>query len=243
MKRLISIAAVCLLGSCLAHAEPRIFKNNEGKSIKAELISVEDEAAVLQLANGKAAKVPLKSLSTEDQTFIAEWWKENKDKLKQMDVKLIIAKKTERIDRKITRAGGAGGAKNAAGYTESKLTIDELHYTGELKSFTRKDVSDIAITYTIFKRVSTTDKNGSETSVEEIDGEASVNLLEANGEATFETEAVRCEDTSIKGGNQPRQLKRETVLGVIFELSTGGQVFLKQSFPENLVDRVEELQK
>lgn len=243
MKRLAILAAVCLTGTWAAHAEPRVFTNTEGKTVEAEPFSVEGEEVVLRLANGKDAKVPLKSLSESDQAFIAEWWKENKDKLKPMDVRLAIGKKTERIDRTVKRSGGGGQNNATVSPMVNKMTIDDFHYTGELKSYIRKDISDITVTYTIYKRVSITDKEGSRTSIEEIGGETAIRLLKAFGSATFETEVVRCEDSSQTGGNKPRELKRETVLGVVMDLSAGGQDFLRQSFPDNFEARLEELEK
>jgi len=243
MKRLAIIAAVGLLGGGSVFAEPRVFTNAEGKTLKAEPFSVIDDKVVLKLPNTNTATVPLKSLSEDDQAYIAEWWKENKDKLKAMDVTLTVAKKADRIDRKITRSGGGGNAgpgQNGVSEIVKKLTIDEFHYVGELKSYVKKDVSDIEVVYTIYKRISTSGKAGAETKVEEISGEALVRRLEAHGKATFETEIVSCEDTSQTGGNLPREYKRETVLGVVFELSSGGQDFLKQSAPENLAEHLEE---
>lgn len=242
MKNLVFILAAGFLGGGFVLAEPRVFTNAEGKTLKAELVSVIDDMAVLKLANSNTAKVPLKSLSADDQAYIADWWKENKDKLKPMDVTLAVSKKSDRIDRKVTRSGG-GNAQQGQNYVSEivkKLTVDEFHYIGELKSYVKKDVSDISITYTIYKRISTSGKAGSETKVEEIMGEALVKRLEAHGKATFETEIVSCEDSSVTGGNAPREYKRETILGVIFELSSGGQDFLRQSAPENLAAHLEE---
>lgn len=246
MKFMTMIAGVCLLGGGSVSAESRVFTNAEGKTLTAELFSVIDDKVVLKLPNTNTATVPLKSLSVDDQAYIAEWWKENKDKLKAMDVTLTVSKKVDRIDRKVTRSGGAGNLRPgqyAVSEIVKKLTIDEFHYTGELKSYVKKDVSDIAVVYTIYKRVSTSDKAGSETQVEEISGEALVRRLEAHGKATFETDIVRCEDSSQTGGNLPREYKKETILGVVFELSAGGQDFLKQSAPENLAEHLEENDK
>ncbi len=243
MKRLAVIAAVGLLGGGSVFAEPRVFTNADGKTLKAELLSVMDDKVVFKLSNGNTASVPLKSLSANDQTYIADWWKENKDKLKAMDVTLTVAKKADRIDRKVTRSGGTGNAQqgqNVVSEIVKKLTIDEFHYIGELKSYVKKDVSEIKAVYTIYKRVSTSGKAGAESKVEEIKGDALVRILPAHGKATFETESVRCEDSSQTGGNLPREYKRETILGVIFELSAGGQDFLRQSAPENLADHLQE---
>lgn len=224
-------------------AEPRVFTNADGKTVKAELVSLNDDMVLLKLANANTATVPLKSLSADDQAYIAEWWKVNKDKLKPMDVTLTVAKKADRVDRKVTRSGGGGNVRpgqNVVSEIVKKLTIDEFHYVGELKSYVKKDVTNITVIYTIYKRVSTSGKTGSESKVEEISGEALVKLLPAHGKATFETDIVRCEDSSQTGGNQPREYKRETILGVVFQLSSGGQDFLKQSAPENLADHLEE---
>lgn len=242
MKRMVSILAVGLLEGGSVFAEPREFTNAEGKTLKAELVTVIDDKVVLKLANANTATVPLKSLSADDQAYIADWWKVNKDKLKPMDVTLAVSKKSDRIDRKVTRSGGGNvqPGQNVVSEIVKKLTIDEFYYVGELKSYVKKDVSDIAVSYTIYKRISTSGKAGSETKVEEIKGEALVKLLEAHGKATFETQIVSCEDSSVTGGNVPREYKRETILGVIFELKSGGEDFLKQSAPENLAAHLEE---
>lgn len=246
MKHLALIAVCGLLGIWMARAEPRVFTNTEGKKVEAELMSQDGEIAVLKLTNGSSVKVPLKTLSADDQTFIAAWWEENKDKLKSTDVALTITKKTERIDRKVTRTGGTGGAGGGQGTVNAplvkKLTIDDFHYECELKSYSHKSVSDIEVTYTIYKRVSTTDKKGSESVVEEIDGTETIRLLEAQGRETFETDKVSCEDSSETGGNKPRELKRETLLGIVVHLSAGGNEFLSQSYPENFLERIDQLE-
>jgi hypothetical protein len=246
MKHLALIAACGLLGTWMARAEPRVFTNTEGKKVEAELMAVDGEIVVIKLTNGSSVKVPIKSLSADDQAFIAAWWEENKDKLKSTDVVLTITKKTERIDRKVTRTGGTGGTGGGQGAVNAplvkKLTIDDFHYECELKSYSHKSISDIAVDYTIYKRVSTTDKEGSESVVEEIDGTETIKLLEAQGRASFETDVVTCEDSSETGGNKPRELKRETILGVVVHLSAGGHDFLSQSYPENFLERIDQLE-
>jgi hypothetical protein len=244
MKQLAIIALGGLLGTWMAHAAPRTFTNTDGNTVDAELISLEDETVVLKLRNGSAAKVPLKTLSESDQSFVTAWWEDNKDKLKSMDVRLTIDKKADRIDRTVTSTGG--GNRNALNQPPpiiKKVTIDEFHYACELKSYVRKDVEDITVEYTIYKRVSTNDKDGLSTDVEEVDGKDTIRLLKGLGSATFETDEVQCEDVSETGGNKPRTSKRESILGIVFTLSAGGQDFLTQSDPENLIERLAEEEK
>lgn len=234
-----------LLGTSIAQADPRSFTNTEGQTIEAELVGVEDGAAVLKLGNGKTAKVALTTLSEGDQAFVKSWWEVNKDKLDRMDVRLSITKSTDRIERKVSKPKNNGGQKgqNQVSPIVTKLTRDEFTYSGVLKSYVKKEVTDIEVDYTIYKRVSTRDKNGSSTDIEEIDGSTSIKRLEAHGSATFETESVETEDFSQTGGKGPRISKRETVLGVVVTLSAGGKDFLTQSYPDNFMDRLEEEEK
>lgn len=49
MKCLAFIAACGWLGTCVARAEPRVFTNTDGKTLEAEMVSVEAGDAVLRL--------------------------------------------------------------------------------------------------------------------------------------------------------------------------------------------------
>lgn len=242
MKTRLLLAVVSLFCTLIARAELRSFTNTEGKSIKAELVAMEGEAAVLKLGNGRTAKVPLKSLSAEDQTFIKTWWEKNKNNITDGDVRLEIDKNTTRIDRQVSKPK-ATGKGNQGNQTSSKMTEDSYSYACTLKNYSKKTVSDITVDYTIYKRVSTRGKDGSDTSTEEIDGSAKIDLLESNGSATFETDDVICVDSSKKGGNGPTESSRETIVGIVLIFSVGHNEFLKQSHPTSFLDRLEEEEK
>jgi len=243
MKQLVFVALVVLLGSLMARAETRTFTNVDGRKVEGELLVVEDGAAVVRLANDSIAKIPMDSLAVEDKTFVTKWWDENKDKLGPMDVRLSINKKTERIERTVIRPKGGGANKQTANQITKKHTIDDFHYTCTLKSYTRKRITGITAGYTIYKRVIGRDKNGLKNITEEIEGEKPIPQMEALGGATFDTDKVRCEDTSESGGKNPMVWKRETILGIVVTLSIGGKEILKQSDPENFLDRLEEAEQ
>lgn len=196
----------------------------------------------LKLAKTKVVKVPLDTLSESDRTFLKAWWEKNKNKVGEMDVRLTIDKKIDRIDSDVTRSGNSGG--NRGGQQNSPITKrtseDEVKFSCELSSYTRKDISDIVVKYTIYKRISGREKDESETTTEEIEGTTTIKVLESHKSETFETDSVTCEDFSQSGGNKSRTWRRETVEGVVFTLSAAGEEFLKQSYPENLIERLEE---
>lgn len=230
-------AMIFCLGSLICagtlHAEPRTFTNKDGKTLTAELVAVENENVVLKLGNAKIAKVPLSSLSDSDQEFINSWWEKNKNKVTEMDVRLVIDKNSKRVPQKDDGAAKGKGPKK-------KVTVDEVQYVCVLKSYTKKDLSNITANYTVYKRISSRGEDGSSTTTEEIDGTATVASLLSQQSATFETAVVSCEDSSQKGGKGPSTSKRETVIGMVVTLSADGEEFMKQSFPDNFLDRLKE---
>ncbi|MEM7603183.1 MAG: hypothetical protein AAF357_17455, partial [Verrucomicrobiota bacterium] len=225
------------------HAEPRKFTNTEGKEIVAELVRVEGDEAVLKLANLKVANVPIASLSKEDQAYVKTWWEENKDRLGPMDTRLVIDKNTERIDRQTSRSGGGGKGNDRTAPVVKKMRKDEVNYECTLNSYVKKDVSDIEVEYTVYKRVILRDEEGTEIELEEIVGTEKIRLLEAHGSASFSTDVVPVENSSQKGGKGPDTMRSETIEGFVITLSAGGREFLKQSFPENYIQRLDEEEK
>jgi hypothetical protein len=240
MKQMIFVALGLLLGMLMSQAETRTFTNVDGRKAEGELLVVEDGSAVVRLGNDRIVKIPMNSLTAEDQSFVNKWWEENKDKLGPMDVRLTTDKKTERIERTVTRPKPSAGNKPAPNQVTKKLTIDDFHYSCELKNYTRKTITGLTVEYTIYKRVIGRDKDGMKNTTEEINGNKTINQLDALGSQTFDTDVVRCEDKSESGGTGPMIWKRETILGIVVTFSIGGKEIAKHSDPDNFLDRLEE---
>jgi hypothetical protein len=148
MMQLTRTSLAILLGTLIARAEVRTFTNTDGKKLGAELMAVENDSTVLRLANDSVVKVPLKSLSAEDQSFATAWWEKNKDKIGPMDIRVLIDRNTERIERTVVRPKGGGGKQNANQITK-KHTVDSFNYSCTLKNFTRKTITGLTAEYTI----------------------------------------------------------------------------------------------
>lgn len=243
VKQILFVALCVLFGSLMARAELRTFTNVDGRKVKGELLKVEDEAAVVRLDNASIAKIPLSSLSEEDKTSVTKWWEENKDKIGPMDIRLTIDKNTDRVDRTVIRPKGGGAKNQAANQPVKKNTIDDFNFSCTLKNFTQKNISNITVEYTIYKRVIGRDKTGLKNATDEITGEKAITMLEAMGNTSFDTDKVRCEDSSESGGKGQTTWKRETILGIVVTLSVGGKEIYKQSDPENFLDRLKEAEQ
>ena len=72
MKKLARII-VCIVGPgcfCELRAEPRVWTNNEGKQVTADLLRLDSDAVVLRLPGGKQASIQLSRLSAADQAWL-----------------------------------------------------------------------------------------------------------------------------------------------------------------------------
>lgn len=62
-----------LLVSFSLAGEMRTWTNQEGRTIEAEILSLEGDIATLKMTNGRKYEVPLSSLSESDATFARQW--------------------------------------------------------------------------------------------------------------------------------------------------------------------------
>ena len=92
MRRLSRPLASLLLGSSLASAQlatpepPRGWKTAEGQAFTASIVSFDGTTIIFRMPTGQRAQAQLAKLSTEDQTFIAEWQKKQPIKVVLPDV-------------------------------------------------------------------------------------------------------------------------------------------------------------
>lgn len=226
------LAVACFLCSLSCVAETRTFTNNEGKQIKAELVAVEDGKAVLKLANGRTASVPLASLSEGDQAHVKTWHEENKDKISERDLKLTIDKEVERMKADADAAGKKRG--------EVKGDTTETLYKCTLENLSSKTIEGLTANYTIHKRTSTKGADGSDTVTTEDNDAADVPKLGPKGTVEFVAGPAVCVDFEKRSKKGPGESQREKVLGIVITLLKDETEILKQSDPEAFLDRLEE---
>lgn len=252
MNKISIVSLICTLCISTLSAKTRRFTNHEGKSITAELVSMEQDKAILRLKSSRIVKIPVDTLSESDQKFVKSWWEENKNKIGSMDLKMTIEKKTTRLSKTESGGGNKGKSKKGRGGVQTTKTKDETQYLCQLKSYAKRPLPDITAEYTIYKRVSTRGNNGSSTMTRETDGNASIPSILAHGKADFTTIRVTTEDVTQKGGKGGKggkakgggdSSKKETILGIVVTLKVDGKEFLKQSYPETFLDRLEEQQE
>lgn len=218
--------------------QARTFSNSDGKSIEAELISVEGELAVMKLTNSRTIKVAIKKFSTADQNYINTWWQENKNLITERDVRLSIQRKNYYTKKPTTVV--SGGSSKGKGGNSGKIKTSESEFTFicELDNYSAKTINGITASYSIYKRSSKRDKkSGSSNEVEIITDSILLDPLEARKHVKFTTEGVLCNDMSdTKLGKS----QRETVFGMVLTLSVDGNEIITRSHPENFIRQLKE---
>ena len=223
--------ATFLLSLLLSSAtQARKFYNTEGKSIEAELISVENGTAVMKMDKGREVKIPITKLSTADQNYIKRWWKENKNRISERDVKVSIRQKSIYTKRPETKIIGKGKSK-------VKTSQTEVTFFCKVDNYAAKTINGIKASYSVHKRVSKRGKKGSSTEVEIVTNTMLLKPLESHKEVKFTTDGVKCSNMS---DSKTDVSVRETIIGMVLTLSVDGNKILTQSHPENLIKRIEE---
>lgn len=73
MKTRILILFLVTGGVAMSHQSNRVWTDEKGRSVKAELVKVENDCAVLRLPDGREVPYPLVKLSKLDQDFVAKF--------------------------------------------------------------------------------------------------------------------------------------------------------------------------
>lgn len=230
MKIIPRLTAVLLFNllMCLS-IQARTFYNSDGKSIEAELITVEGNLATLKLKNGRITRVAVNKFSNSDQTHIKEWWQENKNKITERDVRLTMRQKnyfTKKPETKIIKNKG-----------RIRTSESEFNYLCKLDNYSAKTVNGIKAIFNIHKRVSKRGKNGSSSEVKIVTNSLQLDLLQSKGSLKFASDGVKCSSLSDTANNQSL---RETIIGMEMTLYADGKEILTQCHPENFSRFLEE---
>ena len=80
-----------------ALAEFRNFTDAKGRTISAEIVAVIDESVTIKRKDGRSFTVPASTFSEDDQSFIADWLKENEAANAQQKAAAEVARKRTAI--------------------------------------------------------------------------------------------------------------------------------------------------
>jgi len=222
MKLLITIGV--LLFTAVLHAEPRTFTDAFGRTITAEIISVDGDQVRIRREDGQLFTLKPSQLTEEDQQFIQQW-SANKsgassttaaDKITLDPKKFILALSRGKFDTRII-----------AKYDTYVHKHENWGYSIQLTNQHLRPVSNLRVEYNLFARTF-----ADTSSPTLITGAKDVTVIASRAMEVFRTKTAEvCKSRDASWGyNSSGEMR-----GIWVRIYADGQLLIEQSTPESLM--------
>jgi len=214
------------LGAPGLHAEMHTFTDTQGRSLKAELISVDGDKVTIKREDGQTFTLSLASLSTDDRQFIAEWAKQQ--------AALIPAGS---FDLQISRGKFDTKKKDDGGIIVSE---EQWGYTVTLVNRTAKSFTGARVDYILFvKPDNEPGKDASIAPLKQKPGSKKIDVIGVRDSINFRTEAITLYKQQLKAGyvwtkTGDSSAIKDTLYGVWLRAYVGDQLVDEVCSPEGL---------
>lgn len=242
MIRTKGIVAICaaagLLGVAPARAELFTLTDTQGRSIQAEIIAVEGDAATIKRADGQAFKLPLEKLTQVDQARLREWAKDQKTKapvfpagaIKVTPTKKRVSKKEIEQDVTLTTQETIKAGKT--------ITEEQWGYELEIVSATGIDLSGLKIEYRLFVNEDNVHVSDREEGFRSQKYSAELPDLPGYGRTTFTTKTMLAKSEryakGIRAGETGARKSDESLAGIWVKIYRGKELIYDWVTPERL---------
>lgn len=226
MKRFLAALFLC---TGLLHAEPRTFTDLFGRSITAELISVDGDLIRIRRDDGQIFTLAASKLTEDDQKFIKNWvaaqpgttataaTADKSDEKFTPDPKKII----------VTLSRAKFDSRTLAKFENYSHKHEQWGYSIQLTNQHLRPVSKFRIEYNLFART-----YADTTSPTLITGAKNIDALPSRGSEVFRTgtaEVCKQRD-SYYGNNYSGEMR-----GIWIRIYCDGQLLIEQSSPDTLM--------
>jgi hypothetical protein len=222
MKRLV---AAFLLFAGILHAEPRTFTDQFGRSITAELISVDGDQIRIRRDDGQVFTLAASKLTDTDQQYIKTWSAANP---------ASTGEKTEAVkaapDPKKLIVGLSRAKFNTRVLTKFDTYVhkhEDWGYSIQLTNQNLGPIQNVRVEYNLFAR---TFSDSSSPSL--ISGAKNIDAIRSRDSSVFRTasaEVCKTKDTYF-GMNSGGEMR-----GIWLRIYVDGQLLIEQSSPETLM--------
>ncbi len=185
-------------------AGARVFEDNGGRKVEAELVGVRGDHVVLS-RNGNLAQWPVAKLSAQDQAYVASW-KKNPPKTPKISVRIWERDGIGPIGKYEETSSGPGLPKNIPMILETEEKEKYKHYDIDLTNTSANlDANHLVMSYILY----VIDESGN---VIDLPGSESISTIEAGKRVTTQT----------RGATYLRIKKTQTTLSITnFGITTG----------------------
>lgn len=219
-------AALASLLPCPAPAAEEFhnFQNNEGKTVRAAVVAVNDDSVTLKMESGKLIQAKIDIFSPLDQDYISKFPSSQPAATSRFKARVSASRK----DRNEREEGVV------------KVSYEAWCYKVELESSSQEELSDVVAEYRVYKLRADVDADAARDRNSKLKSSGDFAYLEGNyqigqlprmGKTTFETDSVPIIKSALKPGwsyNSGRDDKNKDELkGIWLRLKQGGKVIFE----------------
>lgn len=248
MSRLLSFAAGCLLvlldPVVPLRAEIRTLTDLQGRSVKADVISVENDIAKIKREDGRTFDLPLSQLTEEDQKALREWAKAQDSIIPAGAIEVVCG----RTKFKSTKQPPEGVTQTRTdGTTEIVGTInrtdEDWGYSVTLTNRLSKPLKNVRVEYLLFVKPDQEPGNDKKAAkLARQSGSNRIALIEPRKQTMFKTTSMRTVKTEIRGNvtwekTGGRGVVADTLHGIWVRIYVGDQLVTETSTPDTLAGK------
>ena len=208
------------------HAEMHTFTDTQGRSLKAELISVDDDKVTIKREDGQTFALSLATLSDDDRQFVKDWAKQQAALIPAGSFEIQISR--GKFDTKKKDEGGVIVSEEQWGYTVT------------LVNHTAKSFPGARVDYVLFvKPDNEPGKDSSVAPLKQKPGSKKIDVIGVRDSVNFRTDAITIYKQQLKAGfiwakTGTNSAIKDTLYGVWLRAYVGDQLVDEVCSPEGL---------
>ena len=208
-------------------AETRTLTDKQGRSLKAELVSVDGDKVTIKREDGRSFHLSLETLSDDDQQFLKEWAKKQ--------AALIPA---GAIDLQLSRGQFDSNKKDGNGQTTSE---DKWGYSVTLSNHSMKVIKGLHVEYLLFVKVEDAEsgKDAQPLPLKRVKGAKVIDVVEGAKSITFRSDTISMFRSELKPGyfwskTGSTQPIKDTLVGIWMRVYASDQLVAEYYNPSTL---------
>jgi len=217
----------------------RTFTDKQGRSLKAEVISVEDDKVTIKREDGQTFSLSLDTLSDDDQKALKDWAAQQAAKPKSLPPGAIAVTLSRAIfdtNKKTVDVKLTTGETVKNGRT---LTEDKWGYAVNLTNRTSQPIDNLRTEYRLFATIDDIQvKAGVKQGLKKKAYTSKIPAIKEFGQLAFRTETISAIKSKYNGNivaaNSGESSSRETLSGIWIRIYQGDDLVYETSLPDSL---------
>jgi hypothetical protein len=222
---LLAVLLAVLVGASV-RADMQTLTDKQGRSIKADVISVSGDKVKIRRDDGLTFELDLSNLADADQNRLKEWAAKEAEKIPEGALRLELSR---------------GVFSSSKKEDEAVITTEEKWgYSITVSNTTSRAFGDLRFKYVLFVKPDLDPgKDTQESKLKRVDGTSKINSLEGHGRTVFRTSTIDIYKQKLKPGwiwgkTGQSEMIRDKLYGIWIKTYIGDQLVSEICNPESL---------